>query len=257
MADKKMNYFEELELQHYGSFELHRHVGPNLMKGLAYSFLFHALIVVAPLVYELLKGEEEIPPPPLRVVDISQLTKLKRLQEQTAEQVKIALPKLAAPKAMIPIAVEEDIVELDQELLPTMKDIASAFDAPSSGEELNLRPGEVIEIRDDEASDVIPDAGKFIPFEVPPQPLPDFSPMPAFPSLAATSGVPGRVIVLAYVDKTGIVKKWQIKSANPPGLGFEEEVIKVIQKWKFTPAIQNKTPVGVWIEVPFTFNIDR
>ena len=251
-----MNFFEELELTHYGSFELSRRVGPNLLKGLAVSFLIHSLVVASPFIVKLFQGNEEIPPPPLRVVDISQLTKLKRLQD-TPDQIRIALPKLAAPKAMVPIAVDEDVIDTDANLMPSQAEIVNMIANDAGEEGLDLRPGEMIEIREEALTgDEIPEVGKFIPFEVAPQPLPDFSPAPAYPDVAMSAKILGKVIVWVYVDKAGVVKKYQIKSVIPKEMGFEESVIKVINKWKFTPAIQNGNAIGVWVEIPFTFQLE-
>jgi TonB family protein len=65
--------------------------------------------------------------------------------------------------------------------------------------------------------------------------------------------VKGKVVIKVFVDKKGDVRKWEIMKATPPGLGFEEEAIKAIQKWKFTPAIQQNSPVGVWVAIPINF----
>jgi len=256
--DNGMPYIKMME-GHYGALALKRTIGPNMLKGLVISFVIHTLIVSAPYIIELFKSEEEIPPPPIRVVDISQLTKLTSHQ-QAQEQVQIAVPKMAAPKASIPIAVSIDEVEvdLDQSLMPSQKDILTQL-SNTGGDEVGLGLGsnEVIEIREEvKDPDEIPEPSKFVPMEVAPQPLPDFSPAPKYPKLAQTTGIKGRVVVQCYVDKTGTVKKYIIKSVTPPGLGFEEEVGKVISDWKFTPAIQNGKPLGVWIEMPFTFAVE-
>jgi protein TonB len=250
-------FYEQLTLGRYGAMELKRIVGPNLLRGLAISFAVHALIISSPYIVKLFKGEEVIPPPPIRIVDISQLTKLKSMQE-TPEQVRLTLPKLAAPTAAIPIAVPEDEVEA-QPLIMSQKDLTTVL-ALTGAEDasLDFKPGEKFEIREEaQESDEIPDAGKFIPFEVPPQPLADFSPKPEYPDVAMATGVKGKVVVQCYVDKTGLVKKFQIISAKPPNLGFEEAVSKVIVKWKFTPAIQNGKPIGVWVEFPFNFELEH
>jgi TonB family protein len=250
-----VDFFEQLEQGRYGSFELKKLVGPNLLKGLLVSFLAHSLVIASPYIINFLKGEEDIPPPPIRVVDISQLTKLKS-QQDTPEQVTIALPKLVAPKAAIPVAVEEEQVELEQALIPSQSEIASQVSAGAS-EGLDLNPGERIEIKEEVASDEIPDAGVFTPFEVAPQPLPDFMPQPEYPELAKAASMTGKVICQVYVDKKGEVKKYKIVSAKPENLGFEDEVKKVIMRWKFTPAIQQGNPVGVWISIPFNFKVKR
>ena len=257
MADTSAAFYDQLTAGRYGAMELKRLVGPNLIRGLAVSVIVHTLIVSSPYIIQLLKGEEVIPPPPIRVVDISQLTKLKSMHD-TPEQVRIALPKLAAPKAAIPIAVPEDEVEMDQQLIPSQMDITSQLAMGDDGSLLDIKPGDRIEIREEEQTgDEIPDASKFIPFEVPPQPLADFSPVPEYPEVAKATGVKGKVVVQCYVDKSGVVKKFQIVSTKPPNLGFEEAVSKVIVKWKFTPAIQNGKPIGVWVEIPFNFEFEH
>jgi TonB family protein len=93
--------------------------------------------------------------------------------------------------------------------------------------------------------------------EVQPVPLPDFMIRPQYPELARMAGVAGRVVVKVYVDKNGNVRDWVVLSVHPQGLGFEEEVLKVVPKWKFTPAIQGGNPIGVWVSVPFRFSLKR
>jgi len=256
MTTAVLNFYEQLAAGRYGAIELKRIVGPNLLKGLAVSFTAHMLLIISPYIIQLIKGEEEIPPPPIRVVDISQLTKLKSMND-TPDAVKIALPKLAAPKASIPIAVAEDEVTLDAPLMLSQKELSSIISDPGGDELSSLKPGDQIVIREEQEEEGISDPGKFVPFEVAPQPLPDFSPLPAYPKTAMSSGVKGKVIAQAYVDKSGVVKKYLIKSAKPANLGFEDEVIKVIEKWKFTPAIQNGKPIGVWVEIPFNFEFEQ
>ena len=243
-----MEYIEQLEQGRYGSFELKRLVGRNLIRGLIISVLVHATVIAAPYVIELFKGEEEIPDRVI-VIDPSQLTKLKSHQK-TEEQIAIARPKIAPPKAAIPIAVPEEQVEEQAELMPSQEDLTEFLSA-GSDEDLDIGEGTEVVIADE--GDAIPESDIFIPFEVAPTPLPDFSPKPETPEMAKLAGVAGKVVVQVYVDKKGEVKKWKIVSTKPPGLGFEDEVEKVIPKWRFTPAIQQGNPVGVWISIPFTF----
>jgi protein TonB len=247
-----VDFLEQLEQGRYGSFELKKLVGPNLMKGLVISVIIHAVIIATPYVISAIKGEDEIPPPPVRVVDISTLTTL-HSTEDTPEQVQIAMPKMAPPKAAIPVAVPAEEVPQEQALMPSQADIKQYTNA-NTDTALDISPTEKIEIRDDQANaEDIPAMGTFTPFEVAPQPLPASSPQPEFPDLAKTAGVTGKVIVQVYVDKHGDVKKWKIVKEVPENLGFGDEVQKVIPKWKFTPAIQQGNPVGVWVAVPFNF----
>jgi TonB family protein len=249
-----VDFIEQLEQGRYGSFELKKLVGPNLFKGLAVAIIIHVVAISAPYIISALKGEEDIPPPPVRVVDISQLTKL-RSMDNTTSQVKIAMPKMAPPKAALPVAVPKEEVPQEQVLLPTQSDIKSSMASADTG--LDIQPGEQIQIKEEASSEEIPAMGSFTAFEVPPQPLPDFSPQPSYPEMAKTAGVVGKVVIQVYVDKRGDVKKWQVVKEDPKGLGFGEEVTKIIPKWKFTPAIQQGNPVGVWVSVPFKFTFKK
>jgi len=250
-----MNFYEELAAGRYGSFELKKNVGPNLLWGLLVSFIAHTLIISAPYIVALFETEEVIPPP-TRVIDMSQLLKLKS-QQDTPEQVKVALPKLAAPPvAAIPIAVEEDEVEEDAQLMPSQMDFIQSMTG-GNDPSLDIGAGEEIVINDDiEDPDAIPTSDKFIPFEVAPQSLGD-NPLPTYPKNIGDVGIQGKVIARAYVDKNGNIKDFIIIAVKPEGLGFEDEVKKVIMKWKFTPAIQNHKPIGVWVDIPFVFKVEN
>jgi protein TonB len=246
-----VDYLEQLEQGRYGSFELKKLVGRNLLRGLVISVLVHAAVVAAPYVADLFKHEEDIPRRVV-VIDMSTLIKLKSLRE-TPEQVQVARPKIAPPKAAVPIAVPQEQVEEQQELMPSQKELSDIM-AQGSDEDLDIGPGTDVVIKEEGE---IPDPGVFVPFEVAPTPLPDFSPQPAFPEMAKLAGVQGKVVIQIYVDKKGFVKKWKIASEKPADLGFGDEVIKIIPKWQFTPAIQQGNPVGVWIAIPFNFQYKK
>lgn len=253
-----MNFFEEMQMSRYGAMELKRFVGPNLMRGLLISLIAHTVIISWPYVLELFQSDEEIVSDNVVVIDVTQLTKLKSLQN-APQQVQIAVPKLAAPKAAMPVAVKEDEVEMDQQMMLSQRELSQIIAAPTAGDgTIDLKPGEDFIINDDAGANsgdnLSPD--KFVPFEVAPQPLTD-CPLPQYPDVAKTVGVKGFVKVKVLVDKDGTVKKFLIMEARPKDLGFEEEVQKVIMKWKFTPAIQNQKPVAVWAEIPFNFSLEQ
>ena len=244
------NFLEELEKGKYGSIELKKFVGKNLLRGLMISVLIHSAVVAAPFIVSLF--EDEIPPPSnVFVVDPSILKKLKQLDPSKAPP-KIERPKLAPPKVVIPIAVKEDEVPEEQPEIMKQEDLVQAIVEDYGTDTLAIGEGVELVLGDESE---IPSFEQFIPFEVAPQPLPDFSPQPAFPEMAQRAGVSGKVTAQVYVDKKGEVKKWRIVQAKPEKLGFEEEVEKILPKWKFTPAIQQGNPVGVWIAIPFNFKV--
>jgi len=244
------NYLEELEKGKYGSIELKYYVGKNLLRGLAISLLIHSAVVASPYIATLF--QEEIPPPPAQVYDMQTVLKKLKQLDPTKKPPTIARPKLALPKVVVPIAVKEDEVPEEQPEMLKQEEIVEAIVEDYGNDSLAIDPGADLVISDEGE---IPSFDQFIPFEVAPQPLPDFSPQPAFPEMAQRAGVSGKVTAQVYVDKKGEVKKWRIVQAKPEKLGFEEEVEKILPKWKFTPAIQQGNPVGVWIAIPFNFKV--
>jgi TonB family protein len=249
-----MDFITQLEQGRYGSFELKHFVGKNLLRGLVISFLIHGVVVASPYIMTLFKSD--IPEPDrVIVIDPSQLTKLQRQNKENIEQIKVARPNVAPPKAAVPIAVPEEEITEEPQLLASQSEIAAAVSA-GDDEGLVIDPNAQVVIKEEEA-EAIPDAGSFTPYEVAPQPLPDFMPQPLFPEMAKLAQVTGKVVAQVYVDKKGEVKKYKIVKVEPKDLGFEEEVQKVIMKWKFTPAIQQGNPVGVWIAIPFIFKYKK
>ena len=91
-------------------------------------------------------------------------------------------------------------------------------------------------------------------YEVPPQPKPDHCPQPEFPDLAKRNGIQGKVMVRAYVDEKGVVRKWLFSKIDPVGWGFARAVENVITDWRFSPALKDGKPIGVWVAVPFNFH---
>lgn len=245
-----MDFYEEFTKSRYGSFELRRYLARYLWIGLAISVGLHGTAIGSYMVGLALTRK---PPAPRRVIilDPSKLGTPPSITDKTVPPtIKVAQPKIAPPAAAKPVAVpdeeaKEEVTILSQEELAV---------AAMPVEDTLLFGGDDVEIVFKELEDFIPPPETFIPYEV--EPVPIVSPKPEYPEMAKTAGVKGKVWVKIYVDKKGEVRKWEIMKAKPAGLGFEEEVIKVIQKWKFTPAIQQDKPVGVWIAIPFRFTLD-
>ncbi len=75
-----------------------------------------------------------------------------------------------------------------------------------------------------------------------------------YPETARRAGIEGQVIVQAYIGKDGKVKKTQIKFSDNKYLNDAAEgAVKRFDQ--FTPAIQNKQPVAIWISIPIKFKI--
>jgi protein TonB len=236
----------------YGSLELSRQMGPNLLRGLAGSVMLHGLVVATFVVMALLNGgkpAEIIPlPPPSRIVPFNPFRPLPPIRPELVK------PTPPNPGAKPIPTIDDPPVDPTAPLNPTKPGVPGPLERPGTyygSEPVDTGP---IEIGD--PGEPIPIYGTFIPHEYEPRAL-ESNPQPAYPELAKISGVAGLIRIQVYVDKHGDVLQWQIVQANPRGLGFEDEVVKVIPKWKFTPAIQDKQPVGLWVTIPFKFTFKR
>jgi TonB family protein len=253
-----MDFFKELEKGRCGSFELKNQVGPNLLKGLLISFLLNGSVVASPYVVRLLRGTENIPPPPkvTKYVWISQVdTHLPSFDSHRPERIVLPTPQKPVTSVHLVPVPQDRITDADTLLAPDRNSIIDVVAAPP-GSDSGLGDVQVVEVVPP-PDDPISDNPEFIPFEIGPQPLPDFSPQPDYPELARIARVSGKVLVAVFVDKKGDIRKWKVEKTDPAGLGFDEEVLKVVPKWKFTPALQQGHPVGVWVTIPFKFELRK
>ncbi len=247
-----MDFFEQLEQGRYGSFELKRQVGPNLLKGLLVSLLIHGTVIASPfIIAKWFAKSEAIPaargtgpvvivkPPPLVTDDPFPITSV---------PLKLRLPD-AIKVTPVPVTDNPDPADRvpDQRRI---KEVEGGAPRPDSLTGSGGGPLVIVE----PPEDTIPDPGIFVFVEVGPAPVTG-CPEPEYPDLAKTVGMPGLVIAQMYVDKNGNVKKWLITKVDPAGVGFEESVAKVVPQWKFRPAIQGGNPIGVWVSVPFRFKV--
>jgi TonB family protein len=90
--------------------------------------------------------------------------------------------------------------------------------------------------------------GKFIGSEIRPA-LPQYSPDPVFGSDATS--LQGDVIVEVTIDEQGtIIQKIVLQSLGP---AVDERVLAALEKWRFTPASKNGTPIPSKQDVYYHF----
>jgi protein TonB len=76
-----------------------------------------------------------------------------------------------------------------------------------------------------------------------------------YPEMARKNGIEGKVVVQVFVDKLGRPAKVQI--AESSNRLFDPAAMEAVQKTHFTPAIQNQTPIGVWVTIPIVFSLAK
>jgi TonB family protein len=101
--------------------------------------------------------------------------------------------------------------------------------------------------------EIIPEHPEFIPVTVEPKLL--NAPVPVYPEMARKVGVEGEVYMQVYVDKEGNVRKVIVAKSSNESAGFEEAAKDAAWGRKYTPALQNKQPVGVWVSYKVSFKL--
>ena len=239
-----------------GSLELSRQVGPNLLRGLMGSILLHVFVVSSFFVMTMIHAGDhtkigKTPLGPIEVVPFHPVIPV--------------LPPIVhdLPHPKLPDVVTHPIASLDD---PTVVDVPTLTppgkigvpgekNAPGTGTN-GIDQGKIDGLAGILPPDEFPPDTQWIARELEPAPL-DINPTPRYPDLARRAGMSGKVVMRVFVDQQGTARKWHVDFANPADLGFEDEVLNVIPKWKFTPAIQQGNPIGVWVSIPFVFKYQK
>ena len=75
---------------------------------------------------------------------------------------------------------------------------------------------------------------------------------PAYPEMARSAGVQGRVVLPVFVDSNGAVKDVILKQGIPL---LNDAAIAAVKQYRFKPAMASGKPVGVWVLVPILFQL--
>jgi protein TonB len=86
-------------------------------------------------------------------------------------------------------------------------------------------------------------------------PVMTYEQIPPYPRRARMMGIEGTVIIQAFVDKEGTVRRAQAARCDQPGWGFEESAVWAAYRCRYSPAIQNGRPIGVWVSYKVTFTL--
>jgi protein TonB len=106
---------------------------------------------------------------------------------------------------------------------------------------------------------LIPPRGIFTPYDEAPEPIGGYAALMKnvhYPQMAVMAGIEGRVVVHAYIDENGLVRKTEIIQGVPHS-GLDEAAVKAVEQARFRPAMQRDIPVGVWIAIPVVFQIQH
>ena len=80
-----------------------------------------------------------------------------------------------------------------------------------------------------------------------------FSVKAAYPSLALADRTEAVVVVLATVGADGTVT--EVKTVESGGAEFDRAAQAAARKWRFRPALSDKTPIESEVRIPFHFHL--
>lgn len=76
---------------------------------------------------------------------------------------------------------------------------------------------------------------------------------PKYPDLAIRAEIEGTVYLKVWVDKEGKVRKAVVLKSDAEI--FNQPAMDAATQWVFTPALQQKRPIDVWVAIPFRFRL--
>lgn len=235
-----------------GARDLKDHLGRYLVQGLVVSvFLHSAMITLVGL------WPSETPKEPGKIIVLQNPPVHPIREKQPPSEPNHPKPKPPnKPNVEKFVPVEEPLVDTTI-VVPPDDVVDMTWSKPSDGTvDTGATGGDVLG-GVDTAIDASGISGPiFIPREIEPLPL-EMNPQPSYPEMAREASIAGVVHVWVHISDRGDVIGWQVIDVKPAGLGFEDEVARVIPKWKFTPAIQQNNPVAVWVAIPFKFRVTK
>jgi TonB family protein len=165
---------------------------------------------------------------------------------------KLPPPPTIEPEKAPPINIHRDAIFTDRfEVVPDPDATDNVVWDPNAAERLTpkLPDGQKIVVEPEKDPNKTPEI-TFVDYQVPPMLVKEVK--PAYPEIAAASGVEADVVLLVYIDENGNVTHAVVQGSS----GFpamDDEAVKAAKKCKFEPALQNGQPVAVWYSLVMEF----
>jgi protein TonB len=233
----------------YGAFELKRLYPRNYSIGLIIAVIIHLILIGSYYFIQSISKEDYDNIPTVRVMKYSDLGPPPSITNDVPQTIAVQGPVIK-PTVGIPVPVPDKKVAPEQ-TIATQQEL-SQIQSPiiEQGEGNKVQITQDIKIQSDE--DKEPDINAFIPVEKMPEIV--YSVRPDYPDAAKRADIEGTVYVKMLVDKEGKVLKAVVIKSEADILN--QPAIDAAMKFVFTPAIQNKKPISVWIVVPFKFQLN-
>ncbi|MCX6640035.1 MAG: TonB family protein [bacterium] len=237
---------------HLGGFGIRQLLQRHMSVGLIISVLFHVTALgTYYLALQLAAGDT---PPPVRLVSINVFDFLPPpiSGKEPIPLEKFKLPQVALPIASVPKPVSDD-PPADAPVIPNQNDLNRMLQQKSDSLLSGDPDAQYVFKEPVIADEQVPEPGTFVSFQQAPQVVNLVQPQ--YPEIAKKAAVGGRVVLQIYVDKRGDVKDARVVQVWPENVGFEDAAKEAIMKSKFTPALQQHEPVGVWVAYTYNFKV--
>lgn len=240
------------EATEYGALELKKLYPRNLSMGLTIAVLIHLFLIGTYIFIQAITKEDEGNFATVRILKYSELGPPPSLDNTAQQQLAVAAPTVA-PNVGIPTPVPDAEAPKEQTIATQqeMNKVASPVGEGTGGGGAQITND--LKVEAPQEKDETPDMNAFVAVEKMPQVV--VSVPPVYPDLAKRAGVEGTVYVKILVNKEGkAIKAVVIKSDSEV---FNQPATDAALKFVFTPAIQHKSPVTVWVVVPFKFKLNQ
>ncbi|MBS1912463.1 MAG: energy transducer TonB [Bacteroidetes bacterium] len=163
-----------------------------------------------------------------------------------------------AARAGTPVAVPDALIDPQMKDFAKMTEVSVATPQGGDGTGFNTPDG-ITNVKVDgpvsvKETEHVPDPDEFVAVEEDPKwDAADLQRRVKYPEIARKNGIEGTVVVRALVGKDGRVMKTMVDRSDNKAL--EEAAVDAVTKTPFTPAIQNKQPVTVWVQIPVIFKL--
>ncbi len=234
----------------YGAFELKRLYPKNFSIGFTIAVVIHALLIGTYIFIQSISKDDENNIATVRILKYTDLGPPPSLNDQTQQQLAVSAPAIK-PNIGTPVPVPDAEAPKEQTIATQqqMSQVSSPVGEGTGGGNVKITQ----DLKVDAPTDQTPDINAFVAVEKEPQPV--VTAQPEYPDLAKRAGIEGTVYVKILVSKEGKpIKAVVIKSDSEV---FNQPAINAAMKFVFTPAIQHKSPVMVWVVVPFRFKLNQ
>ncbi len=233
-----------------GAFEFKRFYTKNYTIGLVIAVFLHILGVGIYYYIQSINKNEEEAAPVVRIMKYSDLGPPPSIANEVPPQLAISGP-VAKPTVGVPVPVPDEKAPVEQTIATQTE--MSQMTAPSVGDNTgNVATQITQDIKIEKEKDEEPDINAFVPYEKGPEII--VGAQPVYPEIAQRAGITGKVYVKVLVDKDGKPKKAVVIKSDSEI--FNQPAIDAAMKTVFSPALQNKHPIMVWVVIPFKFQLN-